>query len=275
MELTTSTKETPKKGARHWESEFTLGKRELFKGKWGMEAKTQYFPVKKQYESFAQLQGIIDNNLQPLKLVKVVDILRDYNGIEHFTIQRDTIRSLHYNVSEFLQYYITLYSHECNTINSKTNKPQCDYGRRRSLVDLYRVCKYYYPLTTLKEVKEALWTLPFGINVFICPDIRRRVHRRDIPRDLGTTITYNNADEFGWDYYCTNVKDSKYYKVTYKDLIPMINKTLNNSHLSPVGITGIDPNIIWYSTNNHNPINKQVKTVEEPTLINDSDDLPF
>jgi len=284
MESTKLTK-VARKTSKQWEEEFTLQKKELVKGKWGMEGKTQYFPVKKQYESFAELQYVIDNNFAPLKLGRVVDMYNDHTYLKSPIIYlRDDIKDHHFDTNEFLQYFFTLYNHECATFNSKTGKQQCDQGRRRSLIDLYRICKYYYPLVTIKDVKEALWNLPFGMQVFICPDVRRRVHRREMPSNHHGAITYNNADEFGWDYYCTNVKDSKYFKMTYKELVPIINKTLKGCTLSPIGYQGIDPNVEWYSTNNAEarakakpellkPITTNVTPV--PVLVDDTNELPF
>lgn len=264
MELTTQLTRAPRKGTKKHEEEITLQKKEVVKGKWGMEAKTQYFPVKKQYKSFAELQLVIDKNFEPLKLGRIINIHDpNYSSlIRPLFYSREYIKSHHYDVNEFLQYFFTVYNHECGTFTNKSkSRMHCDQGRRRSLLDLYRICKYYYPLTSIKQVKEALWNLPFGINVFICPDIRRRVHRRELPAQYQCSITYNNADEFGWDYYCTNVEDSKYFKLTYKDLIPMINKTLKNCILQPTGHVGIDPNIEWYTSNN-----KKIKDEVKPGL---------
>ncbi len=35
-------------------------------------------------------------------------------------------------------------------------KYQCHYGKRRSLIDTYLICKHYYPDCTLKEVKDIV-----------------------------------------------------------------------------------------------------------------------
>lgn len=281
-----------KKEVDVWEQTLTLHKKATKQGKYGIEAVTQYFPVKYQYKTFIELQTAIDNNLPPLQLVKVDSLFsyRDDDDYEHNRIdneefvkiagidnkiQRDLIRYMHANVGEFLLFYFTLYNKECVTIDNK-GRTTCTRNKRRSLVDLYRVCKYYFPMTTVKEVKEALWDLPVGIDVFICPDIRRRVHRRNDPHSC--SIAYNDADEFGWDYYCTNVQDSKYFALPYKELVKMINKR-SYIHLSPVPLNRVNPDVIWYAGNNYknDPDTQKQETTVEITVVaeTETDELPF
>lgn len=260
-----------KKKVLSWDKLLTLEDRPKRQSKYGFEYTINYFPVKYQYETFAELQADIDANLSTLKLKKVYCEITDTIFKKPELINHDLIRGKHYDVNEFLQYFFTIYNGECITVD-KRGRITCKEGKRRSLVDLYRICKYYYPTVTLKEVKEALWNLPFGIDVFICPDIRRRVHRRN----AGTwgSIAYNNADEFGWDYYCTNVKDSKYFNMNYKDVVPMINKIIGTkAHLCPLQPSQIDPNVTWYAGNNY--ISKSVETKVNSKPVEESTELPF
>lgn len=259
-----------KKTIKSWDKILTLDNKPQVKGEFGSRDLIAYNPVRYQYESFAELQADIDANLSTLRLKKSYCSITDEGLKKPVLIDIDFVRDRHSNVGEFLQYFFTIYNRECITVN-KIGRVTCTEFKRRSLVDLYRICKYYYPTTSIKEVKEALWTLPFGIDVFICPDIKRRVHRRNAPNYGG--ITYNNADEFGWDYYCTNVKDSKYFNMPYKELVPLINKINNNkASLSPVSMQYIDPNVTWYAGNNYVSKNNTPKPVVQ---VVESTELPF
>lgn len=278
-----------KKDVNVWEETLTLHKRKTRQGRYGLETVTQYFPVKYQYETFNELQIAIDNNLPPLQLVKVDSLFnnRNYDDYDPYDydddeisktdikLHREIIRNIHADTREFLTFFFTLYNNECVTIDNK-GRTTCSIGKRRSLVDIYRICKFYYPTISLKEVKEALWDISVGLDVFICPDIRRRVHRRNPPAHVRGNISYNDADEFGWDYYCTNVKDSKYFKLPYKELVKMINK-IGTIELCPVPLQRVNPDVVWYAGNNYKNEPTEIIKPSEPVLVTESQssELPF
>lgn len=73
----------------------------------------------------------------------------------------------------------------------------CHSGRSRSLGDIYKICKYYYPTTTIEEVKELL--LDFGTNLVghFCNDIDRRVYSIKAKWRNWGSYGDHREDEFG------------------------------------------------------------------------------
>lgn len=59
-------------------------------------------------------------------------------------------------VKEFLQRFFTELNLEKDTIYVKNKELQTQRGRRRSIGDIFMICRYYYPKCTLKEVYEIL-----------------------------------------------------------------------------------------------------------------------
>lgn len=89
-------------------------------------------------------------------------------------------------------------------------------GKHRSIGDIYRICKRYYPNTTLVEVNDILNDLwaKRQIKTLKCPHIQKRVyferaHAHD-GETYGETLKmyygfYQNRNEYGWmigeDYF--------------------------------------------------------------------------
>ena len=64
---------------------------------------------------------------------------------------------------------------------SESGNPECSAYRNRSIVDLFRTCKYYYPECTLRQVILGLkyWVEEKNdIGGFFCYDIHRFIMRR-------------------------------------------------------------------------------------------------
>lgn len=90
-----------------------------------------------------------------------------------------------------------------DTVYADDSSVQTDMGKRRSLGDIYMICKYYYPNVTLKEVLQQLYVeLPRydeqnGINLFRsnkCRQINKRVWAGEIGRNYLQT---DEPDEYG------------------------------------------------------------------------------
>jgi hypothetical protein len=252
-------KEKPKKitqaNIKQWEAKLTIAPREkVLDPVFGHTYKTTYHQSKYQYKTFAELQKDIDANLPPLKLQVVVvsESRYDSKGRNLETpvlLHPDFINDKFESATDFLPYFFKVYNDNCNTVIGNKNKVVCTSGRRRSLLDLYRICKFYFPGTTIKEIKEALWYMPVKMNSFICHDIMRRVHRA-CGRWDGANIIYNINDEYGWDYFCTNVEDSKFFKVSYDVILKEIKKVTTKQRYDVSNIKSIDPGIDWYGVNN-------------------------
>ncbi len=97
----------------------------------------------------------------------------------------------------FIKNFFIDYNYSYNTVN-KRNKVICTTGRRRSLGDIYLICKHYYPNCTIIEVfKELVALLNLGnINTQKCSDIRKYVfysNRASSHRSLYNCVEYFNV----------------------------------------------------------------------------------
>lgn len=75
---------------------------------------------------------------------------------------------------KLIDYYVNYY----NTLNSKTNEITCGKGKHRSIMDLYKISKFYYPKLTFHKLFYTLVTLnkdPKKIYSLYCEDIKRIV----------------------------------------------------------------------------------------------------
>lgn len=103
----------------------------------------------------------------------------------------------HRTVKMFLKTFFTEYNREYST-RHLNKRLQCHLGRRRSLGDLYRIVKHYYPKATLKEVLRVLYVeLPEelkGFRISFCSEIKRKVFYYSYFRN---TFVGNTRDEFG------------------------------------------------------------------------------
>lgn len=84
---------------------------------------------------------------------------------------------------DLLQFLIGFFSQYNNTLNTvSVQYPEfilTNTHRRRSLGDVYKICKYYFPNCTLSEVVDCLYNKLFdedpAFNSSICNDIKKRV----------------------------------------------------------------------------------------------------
>lgn len=84
------------------------------------------------------------------------------------------------SLRDFLVKFFTEWNDNKNTVYVDTREVQTDTGRRRSLGDIYMICKYYYPKITLEEVlRELLIELDnyfeSGFRTSYCFNICKRV----------------------------------------------------------------------------------------------------
>lgn len=103
----------------------------------------------------------------------------------------------------FLKRFFEEWNKEKNTIYVESGEIQTEHSKRRSLGDIYMICKYYFPNCTLTEVLILLYiTLPnhytSGFRTSICNQINKRVWYYDSARE--NTI----ADKFTGDEYTNN-----------------------------------------------------------------------
>ncbi len=88
-----------------------------------------------------------------------------------------------------------------NTIYVDDSTVQTPMEKRRSLGDIYMICKYYYPNCTLQEVVKLLYVtlideLDEGMRTSYCNTIRKRVWYYSFDTD-GGVYNEDTVDEYG------------------------------------------------------------------------------
>lgn len=113
-------------------------------------------------------------------------------------------------LEEFLIKFFTNYNIEKATIYVDDKKVQTTSGRRRSVGDIYKICKYYYPNCTFKEVLTLLYkTLAVkfkeGFRFSYCNTIHKRVFYYEQGRP---NYVENSTDEYGKspNFYLEQIK---------------------------------------------------------------------
>lgn len=118
-------------------------------------------------------------------------------------------KNLPATLEEFLQKFFVTYNNEHPTIYVESKKEQTSVSRRRSLGDIFLICKYYYPECTLKDVVQILFvTFPAKIKDFrssYCHTIKKRVFYYALGEGR---LFQDNVDEYGKDnqFYLSKLK---------------------------------------------------------------------
>lgn len=106
-------------------------------------------------------------------------IIKDYGGrtLKFNVFKRKRSEDFHTFMSLFMER-----NKEFDTIYSDTSEVQTTKGRRRSMGDIFMICKYYYPSTTLTKVVKYLYgeyqIMTVGGSIF-CGTVKKRVFRPD------------------------------------------------------------------------------------------------
>ena len=69
---------------------------------------------------------------------------------------RGLLRKRKETIREFLIKFFTEWNSEKETIYVESGEIQTEPGKRRSIGDVYRICKYYYPKCTFKMIKDIV-----------------------------------------------------------------------------------------------------------------------
>ena len=104
------------------------------------------------------------------------------------------------SLKEFINSYLSKYC-KYPTIYTTSNNLHCPPARRRSVSDIYRICKFYYVRVTLEEVMMCLSHLDKAqkIGYFYCNTTQSRVWM-DFEYWKTHTVNpfkYHEPDEFG------------------------------------------------------------------------------
>lgn len=128
------------------------------------------------------------------------------------TLQHPSIlRTRRESIPEFLVKFFTNWNVKRATLFTDNNEEQTSVNRRRSLGDIFMICRYYYPTCTLKEVAKALYvTLPTMINSGFRTSICSTIHKRVWYYSYGNAnnITNQNSnDEYSktYDWWISNL----------------------------------------------------------------------
>ena len=132
-------------------------------------------------------------NASPIKL-KLANNTEVTTGRTISRVRRESI-------AEFLEKFITSWNLKRATLYANDGTVQTEPDKRRSLGDIFLICRYYYPTCTLKEVANALYnTLPTmitpGFRTSICSTIHKRVWYYDEEQENGV-MNSGGGDEFG------------------------------------------------------------------------------
>lgn len=105
------------------------------------------------------------------------------------------------SLQAFLQEFFTNWNEDKDTIYADNRDVQTEAGKRRSVGDIFMICKYYYPTCTLKQVYNALLnqlptSMPSGFRTSKCSTINKRVWYFDDELESGQ-LDLERADEYG------------------------------------------------------------------------------
>jgi hypothetical protein len=136
---------------------------------WYIRANYEKLKLKKELKELRKKTDVL-NNVE-LALNKYGDSLVKKEGLYNLSMYNHDI-TLYGFLLKFFKEYNDIY----NTVN-KNNKVICDTGRRRSLDDIYLICKYYFPDCTTYQVFKELIKLSKSnkINYSKCSTINKYV----------------------------------------------------------------------------------------------------
>lgn len=118
-----------------------------------------------------------------------------------FTVGSRITRVRRESLVDFLVKFFTNWNETRATVYIDDNSIQTEPEKRRSLGDIFMICKYYYPTCTLKEVAKALYvqlptTINPGFRTSYCNTIRKRVWYYD-EEQANAVHDQGQNDEFG------------------------------------------------------------------------------
>lgn len=111
-------------------------------------------------------------------------------------------------VEEFVEKFLSDYSKKYDSIYLN-RKSQCSKGKRRSLGEIFMICRYYYPTCTLKQVFKALHKLVETKRGYVTSWCRQTERRMWYYAKGRENYVYNTGriEEYGYTFgeYCRNL----------------------------------------------------------------------
>jgi hypothetical protein len=139
-----------------------------------------------------------------------------FYDIEQWLLKKGLLRmenelSTDLSLYEFIKHFLSTYWRYC-TIYVRNGRPQ-QTGSARSIGDIYRVCKYYFPKVSLVEVYNVMIRLikEKRISSNICGTVHKRVYESHTDSLPSTYNSFSGAstDEFGVDFTSFDIRKSK------------------------------------------------------------------
>ncbi len=104
-------------------------------------------------------------------------------------------------MEDFILKFLVELAQKYSVIQKGTDMVECKPTKRRSVSDVYRLCKYYYDDVTLIEVQWILAKLwkKNKIGYFYCNSIKKRVYMglEYYKTHTVNPVQYGSPDEFG------------------------------------------------------------------------------
>lgn len=133
--------------------------------------------MEKRYSDRRMKIEDIQKNLDTLKPLKFSNDKKEFKNIEEiirFACQRDFL---------------------IDNSTKQGNRLQCSRVKSRGIADLYRICKNYFPNTTLKDVVKTVEKIPMSYHY--CHTTNQDVYRTSDKGDY--TIAYTGVDSIKSD----------------------------------------------------------------------------
>lgn len=115
---------------------------------------------------------------------------------------RGLLKKRNETLEEFLIKFFNNYNNNKETLFVETKEVQTPPGKRRSIGDIYAICKYYYPTCTIRDVVNIVYNvLPTEVPRFrssLCSQIKKRVFYQGTEDQQSAMYDTGNVDEFGF-----------------------------------------------------------------------------
>lgn len=113
-----------------------------------------------------------------------------YKLQDHNTLPKETP-----TLYDFLKMFFTKWNYELSVVYVSNGSPQCGRQASRTVVDMARLCKYYFPESNVITVRQIMFDLVEEkiIGTSICTGINQRVFHKG-----NYCALRDSRDEFGW-----------------------------------------------------------------------------
>jgi len=101
-------------------------------------------------------------------------------------------------LEDFIHNFLAVHNKDYKTITTDDKHEQTRAGAHRSLIDIFMICKYYFPNCTLREVIKGLYSLQSTLCSQVCTTINRRVYELEVTQSRLWQNHLDDKDEFGY-----------------------------------------------------------------------------